>query len=694
MEKYISQIDSIIDDFERRSSIADTIVDFKDIPLESENPKEEPFTEAIPSEELVSETIGLEEESSKESVSETSITEQLDLSPKSTAQSSLASDIFLQEVNTFLTDIYKLLNYSVLAGEYIYNENIKSELENILENKLSLLLNRTNSFNLELQDKISEFISAIKIGCSHYIVFINDVENEYSHERIEYLFTFSRLVRKEINNSLLSNHSDNLFNYFKHNTRISLCDHFFSSDNSQFISLFTVEDLIDEIDLIDLENITKVIKLKIGFLEHKWKARKQQENPSSIHYSIDGKTKVHKEYTTDNPKLNEWSSLINSHYELYISTWKYETEKKVKSIKNKKLEDLNYLELHQLIKYYKDVNKNLNKLSEISTFISNKENDGKTYYDKYVLNIISNYSLNNYFSLFLESNSTISSIKEKYLDAKSKRKGDVNNFFLEYKYLEKLTDILNKKIEEVDNITFLVEFENLISNECKETLEQYSTNVEWSKKNENYIFLLPFNECKVEVDEFKIDKLPFIFIASSFVLPTVNNVIEKHFLDIKQKIRSFIFQIDAIKRIRKDLDSIKDLRNEIEKRDFKSIEIISIFTAIITFVMSSIPAFKFVENVWQALLFMLSLASALGIFVLLILFSTRGFRNNRIGVVYVFILAIISYIGYNTLVNFENKEVKIDKATSKKVDSISAIKIDSIILVKELKSKIKPNPKK
>ncbi len=591
-------------------------------------------------------------------------------------KSSLAKEVFLQEAESFLVEIYKLLNYSLLSGEYIYNENIKADLENIIEKKLSSLFSSTDSFEAELQNKILEFITAVKIGCSNYSVFINNVENEYSNDKIDYLFTFSQLIRKEINNTSLSSNTNNLFKYFRYNVALSLADHFFSSDDTQFISLFDIENSIDEVELIDFESITKVIKFKIGFLEHKWKARKQEENPSSIHYSIDGKTNILSEYKTENKKIKEWSEIIDSHYQLYTQNWEHNIEKRIKPFKNKELKDLTYLELHQLIKYYKDVNKNLLKLDEISKFISNKKNsEMKNYYDRYALNIISNYALNNWFSLFLEKNENISNIKDSYLKTKAKLKGEVNNFFLQYKYLHRLTDILNKKIEEISNIKFLEQYENLISNECKIALDEYGSNIEWSKKNDNYIFLLPFEECKIDIEEFKIEKLSFIFIASSFVLPTVHNNIEKQYNEVKQKIRSFTFQIDAIKRIRRDLDKIEELRTEIDKRDFKSIEIISIFTAIITFVLSSIPAFKFVDSVWEALLFMLSLASSLGIFILLILFSTRGFKNNWVGIVYVVILALISIVGYNSLTNFEKEQTTIDKSIESKIDKVINQKI-------------------
>ncbi|KGO84645.1 hypothetical protein Q765_20520 [Flavobacterium rivuli WB 3.3-2 = DSM 21788] len=690
MEKLISRIPALIDAFETSS------IDVNDIFYEISEVRSS-------SDSWLQDTIELEEESlpinNDESLIENSTDEAIVTSGSeapiinSIAENNnshyeerllLKKDIFFQQSDDYIKDIYKLLNYSLLIGEYIYNVNIKTELEGI-EDRLSTTLNLTNSFHLELQTKISEFISAVKIGCSSYKIFIKRIENEYSLDKVEYLFSSDQQIRREFNKSTLSKYSENLWRYLVNNIDLSFYDHFFSSENRQFEGLYTIEKVIEELDILEFVKVTKVIKFKISYLEHKWKARKQQENPSAIHYSIDGNTNTLEEYQSDNSKLIDWSKLIDSHYELF-NNWKHETQKRIKAIKNSELSTLNTIQIHQLIKYNKDVHRNYQKLKEISSHLLKKQSDVNTnFYDKYALNIISNYALNNAFSSYIEKTDNIYDIKEEYNKTKRLLKGEINNFFLDYKYLNVLINILSKKSEEVTNLQFLDEYEKLITDECGNKLDEYFLSKEWSKTNNNYIFLLPFSECQVPIDSFNIDELPNIFIASSFILPAVNNQIDKQYIEIKQKFKSLSFQIDSIKRIRKDLEDIKDLKSEIEKRDFKSIEIISIFTAIITFVLSSIPAFKFVESVWQSLLFMLSLASALGIFIILILFSTRGFKNNWIGIIYVFVLFIIAIVGYNSLSEFEKKEVKLGDNISKSVDSISLKKVDSILKSKKAK---------
>lgn len=103
------------------------------------------------------------------------------------------------------------------------------------------------------------------------------------------------------------------------------------------------------------------------------------------------------------------------------------------------------------------------------------------------------------------------------------------------------------------------------------------------------------------------------------------------------------------------------------------------FTAIITFVLSSIPAYKFIDSVWESLLFMLSLATALSIFVTLILFSTRDLYKKWYAYIPIIVLSGISFFGYLNLTQFEKQKLIVNRNLKKNIDSISTKKIDSII---------------
>lgn len=592
-------------------------------------------------------------------------------------------DLIRAYQNNTLITIFKLLNYSLLSGEYIENTEISEDINSVLD-KLSLTFNLTNDSDGRLQEIVFELNSTISIAIEIYKVFISDIENKYSNNTIDYLFSLENHTERSIQKSDLSDSSISLIEYFTNHISLSRNDHFPSSEDNRAEVLFKIENAFENTESIGFQELTSVIKLKLDFLKHKWVSRKQQENKSTIYYSIDGNKSTLPEYTSENEKLNEWAKIINFHYEL-THQWESQVQDKVKEFKNKDLNSLDFLQIHQLIKYYKDVKKSQKKLTEISSFLCTKNYENS--FDSYCINIFSNYSLNNEFSLYVEKQEDITLIRDEYHDVKEKTKGNTNNFFLEFKYLNSIIDILLKKIEQDSNVDFIKKYEKVVTDECKKILNSYFNNKEWSKRNFNYIFQLPYKESLVPIT--KIDDLENIYIASSFILPPVNDIIESHYYEVRQKYKSINFYVDIVRRLKKDLDKIEELNKAFDKRDFKSIEIISIFTAIITFVLSSIPAYKFIHTVWDSLLFMLSLASALGIFVMLILFSTRGFKDNLRGVFYLIVLFLIALFGYHSLVTFEKKEVIINKLEKQSIDSIVSIKIDSIIKLSPQKIKNK-----
>ena len=58
---------------------------------------------------------------------------------------------------------------------------------------------------------------------------------------------------------------------------------------------------------------------------------------------------------------------------------------------------------------------------------------------------------------------------------------------------------------------------------------------------------------------------------------------------------------------------------KIEKRDAKTIELMGLFTAIIAFIMASIPTFKYMENIFDVGIFFVVFATSLISFLLFLL---------------------------------------------------------------------------
>jgi len=160
---------------------------------------------------------------------------------------------------------------------------------------------------------------------------------------------------------------------------------------------------------------------------------------------------------------------------------------------------------------------------------------------------------------------------------------------------------------------------------CRKVFEDYARNVSWTRKNYNYVFYLPDNECLIEVDS---SDLKSLFIASSFVMPLDTKAYLETYEEFKKEIILLEATVETFENIKSELDKFKESQAEIEKlkkdlneREVKSIETLSIFTVIVTFVFASAVEFKFIVHVSQAILFTLCFSLSLSFFVFLIMLT-------------------------------------------------------------------------
>lgn len=593
------------------------------------------------------------------------------------------TELFLQDADISAIEIVRQLCYSLLLGEYVFLENLKDCL-NDAEDRVKNIIKDSDYLPGSIQKKIFEYISCVTIVIEGYKIFIQKISNNYSKDKINFIFSENNHFEDVIKESDLSDKLASICDYFILFLEVTFTDHFPSNENGYVTRLFAFENKITALKVQEYNDLTKVITIKIKFLQHKWKERNVTDNPNSHIYLSDGDIRVVENFKNDeNLKLKEWLNIIETQYELISKSWMYILEERVRPFKELDLDELKILEIHQLIKYYKDVKPNYDKLVEISNHLISRPVDNPNIYNKYSKIISINYSLNNKFSLFLEQNKDLDRIKKEYLTVKNKIAGGVYNFFLEYKYLNFVTEFLLDKINVEDKLNYIEKYDDIIRSHCKMEIEAYLSNKEWSLSNFNYVFVLPYEECLVPCDN--ISELKHVFYASSFVLPPSNNKIEKDYIKIKEDYDKINLLVNTGKYFKKEIQKIEDLTKELDKKDFKSIEIISIFTAIITFVLSSIPSYKFVTGVWDSLLFMLTLASSLGIFVMLILFSTRGFKNNSRGVFFAIFLFVVALVGYNCLVGYEQKRGVFKKRDKIVIDSIVKITTDSIFKANPIK---------
>ena len=191
-----------------------------------------------------------------------------------------------------------------------------------------------------------------------------------------------------------------------------------------------------------------------------------------------------------------------------------------------------------------------------------------------------------------------------------------------------------------------------------------------------------------------------VFFASSFVLPPSHLEIEKHYKEIEEKFNKlnsylefslfFNNETKEIKSIKENITlfsdnqtkEINEIKESVKQTDKRSIETLTIFTAIISFIIGNVALFKFIKTFYEALIFILIYAIALSIFVLLIFVSTKGveeIKSYKKILIWFYAVSILLLGGLFCLrYHFEENERKEVEELKKRIEKIDALQHSSI----------------
>lgn len=591
---------------------------------------------------------------------------------------------FEQKQVSFTTDFFKILSISVLLGEYISITNFFEKLNKIEDEikKLPTYDGVVSSREIAAQlRKISEQIvgisSAITFAIERYKDFYKRIENAYSDNKKDYIFEINSTLIKKQKDLALENKE--LISYFENILKVNTIDHFLSSKKESIIKILNVEFFFKQSSIPFFKEISNIAFQKAIFLKYKWNQRQEVE----VSYLEDGS---HKELNTQEitlPELKKWEDIINSQQYEYQSHWqKSVTKNRVISylkIENLKENTPKFI-IHQLIKYYKDIAPDYKKGYQIADFlIESRKNSEKYNYDAYVEDILCNYALNNAFSCFLKQETSIENIFSKYYETEEKLTSITRNYFLKYKLLNKVFELLLQKYKEVSKEIFINEYQGYL-NKCKDILSSYKKYKDWSLENFNYIYLLPYKESLVD---FKIESEKFpIFFASSFVLPPSHLEIEKHYKEIEEKYNKLNSYLEFSLFFNNETKEIKEIKESVKQTDKRSVETLTIFTAIISFIIGNVSLFQFIKAFYEALIFILIYAIALSAFVLLIFVSTKGvekIKSYKKIFIWFYAVSILLLGGLFCLrYHFEENERKEVEELKKRIEKIEALQHSSI----------------
>ena len=489
-----------------------------------------------------------------------------------------------------LEEVIKLLFESILVGEYLRNENIVNNIEQLKNNLFSSEDFENKKINVgkiikPLLEDIRKKGYLIENLLEEYIRFINNFKF-YVNKDKDYIFSPTQNIKSI---------QEKEHNLFLVNLYLCIYDVQLNEHHKYVYDMEGLKSYIDTGGYLAGQK-EKMLK-KANFLLFKWYKRAEidKKNISSV---IDGEEKD--DYENEISGYGkEWEKIVEYINNHYFEGKERELKKSFQKIKDKNKDNYSYQDIHLYIKYYKDIKKDLNKLDDIIKFIRTK--------DDIIYQDILQYAINNRFSLFLEKSSDKSKIYEEY----QKTKRDSKNYFPQYKFVEKILSIINADLQR-ENISLeeIKEIESFIKKNLDTEYNKYKANMEWFAQHSNFIYRVPYNECMIDD----------IFIYSSFVLPAPNK-------EVRDKYEVINFNYQALKTQIEPLKKVSSLLLDVSKNRVQIIELMGIFLAVIAFVMSSVSSFQFITNIWSAVLFLVIFSTGLISFLLVLLLITRHNEN-------------------------------------------------------------------
>lgn len=208
-------------------------------------------------------------------------------------------------------------------------------------------------------------------------------------------------------------------------------------------------------------------------------------------------------------------------------------------------------------------------------------------------------------------------------------------------FIQSLNAFYSKQMSEIDEnkiLSLIEQFREAI------TLARYNLN--WTCTHSIGAFYLPTSECISEVDlkDFKLsvdsDKIT-VFLDSSYVLPTNYDkftnqldILEDEFISNRAILLHKILSSKA-KEIDKKGEEIEQSVNK-SQRDYLgyTVQILTIFVAIIAFIFASLKVVPNLPDIKSVGVFLVSFATCLALFVLLLNFILLLFRTTKRGLFY------------------------------------------------------------
>jgi hypothetical protein len=524
--------------------------------------------------------------------------------------------------NQLAGEFFELLNFSVLGGEYTVSSSAGIKLINQIKEQVDKIPSTLETIqNLKNREQsqflLLGYLTPIRKSLRAYQHLLHQLEKKTAHDTM--LFSGWRESKENSTLMEIDPSVKNLAEVFISNILIALSDHNLSVDQTQLKSLLLAKRKLEDITITPFYKA--IILDKCEFLIRKINYRFQEDKKNFLYAFEFQDSKI------DESKELKHFGLFNEktrlHYgigtEVSQKDWSHLYEKIIKD------EVENFNDYHSILQFYKDRVKDRNRISNLKPIFNAtcekrfKETD--SVFDHEAIFINKNYFINNEFSLLLSNeDATFHDALDQLNQIRTLQKETgVNNYFPYLKFCEFLCILIDKRIS---NLRLTEDEVKKYLSHLNRALEEAFKSFEWCKDSKFLSFQLPRAEAIIK--HHHNGKSYDLFMASSFVLPINYVKVERDLKDIEKKIDSIKIILDVHKTISEEKSEIRRIKEEIEKIDRRSIEIIGIFAAIVLFTSGSIQIFSIKDvTIKDGLSWMLMFSYSLVLFVFLIWLITR-----------------------------------------------------------------------
>lgn len=503
-------------------------------------------------------------------------------------------------IDGFTEEFFVAFSKSILSGDYILKstENIE-ELISFCEEEM--IYDPNNPLKKDLQRSFVGFNKNIIDFSNQYLLNIRGLEEKLSISNNDFIVDVISIKS--------NNYANQLFHALEIVMNICFGEYAFAYNEDTIKSLIFEKDTINKIiagqNNAEISSILKLMCDKIDYLLLKYS---YYSDNKSIKYRLDFVPQTVKLEGKDSRFTScqrygyflEPNSIPNSD----IREWQAKCYKKNARI----------WEMALLMRYYTKTAKNEKQIENLTKQFDDfaaklrKKLDLRVF-DSYALNTITNYMHNCRLS-FLISNKQMkfdNLVKELEEIESIQSTTGVKNYHPFKKAIEYLSDYIRKEMSEKQDISLILEHKQYYN----KVLEKLQDAYKWCSKNQFYPFQLWYNECLDVINDMGI----VVFTPSSFCRP-----IKYYELDEQiERLKLDSLTLDSELQLYKEEQEILELKQSIDKNKKSYIEILGVFTGLVTFLIGCITIFTNVENPKVSLFEKIEHISLLGIIVLLLI---------------------------------------------------------------------------